>query len=178
MKNKITNKKDSNTLGLLAIDWLDNYANDYLPVFNGLSSDVNISTAIATAKKEYPKLAEYLKQYENPTFKIDQIMGYGDKMVSPNYVDKVRGWLNANSDKIQGSVGHLDNLPGVIDIDKTKPYEIADLFPSIKEDNLKIILGFDHFFQKWYKDELILTISDKPILKKIFIEDDDSDATS
>lgn len=45
----------------------------------------------------------------------------------------------------------------------------------IKEDNLKIILGFDHFFKKWYKDELILTISDKPIIKKIFIEDNDND---
>lgn len=48
----------------------------------------------------------------------------------------------------------------------------------IKEDNLKIILGFDHFFKKWYKDELILTISDKPILKKIFMEDDDDNEKS
>ena len=48
----------------------------------------------------------------------------------------------------------------------------------IVNDNLKYIYGYDSIFTKWTKDELKLTISDKPILKKIFIEDGDSNATS
>jgi len=45
-------------------------------------------------------------------------------------------------------------------------------------DSLKYIYGYDLIFTKWNQDELKLTISDKPILKKIFIEDDDSNATT
>ena len=46
----------------------------------------------------------------------------------------------------------------------------------IVNDSLKYIYGYDQIFTKWKEDELKLTISDKPILKKIFIEDD-NDAT-
>ena len=46
----------------------------------------------------------------------------------------------------------------------------------IVNDSLKYIYGYDQIFTKWKEDELKLTISDKPILKKIFIEDD-SNAT-
>ena len=46
----------------------------------------------------------------------------------------------------------------------------------IVDDSLKYIYGYDQIFTKWKEDELKLTISDKPILKKIFIEDD-SNAT-
>lgn len=46
----------------------------------------------------------------------------------------------------------------------------------IVDDSLKYVYGYDQIFTKWKEDELKLTISDKPILKKIFIEDD-SNAT-
>jgi len=48
----------------------------------------------------------------------------------------------------------------------------------IVDDSLKYIHGYDLIFTKWNQDELKLTISDKPILKKIFIEDGDSNVTS
>jgi hypothetical protein len=48
----------------------------------------------------------------------------------------------------------------------------------IVDDNLKYIYGYDSIFTKWTKDELKLTISDKPILNKIFIEDDNSNVIS
>jgi hypothetical protein len=48
----------------------------------------------------------------------------------------------------------------------------------IVNDNLKYIYGYDSIFTKWTKDELKLTISDKPILNKIFIEDDNSNVIS
>jgi hypothetical protein len=48
----------------------------------------------------------------------------------------------------------------------------------IVNDNLKYIYGYDSIFTKWTEDELKLTISDKPILRKIFIEDDNSNVIS
>ena len=45
----------------------------------------------------------------------------------------------------------------------------------IVDDSLKYIYGYDQIFTKWKEDELKLTISDKPILKKIFIEDDSNE---
>ena len=45
-------------------------------------------------------------------------------------------------------------------------------------DSLKYIYGYDSIFTKWHQDELKLTISDKPIIKKIFIEDNDNNETS
>jgi Holliday junction resolvase RusA-like endonuclease len=48
----------------------------------------------------------------------------------------------------------------------------------IVDDSLKYIYGYDSIFTKWTKDELKLTISDKPILRKIFIEDDNSNVIS
>jgi len=48
----------------------------------------------------------------------------------------------------------------------------------IVNDSLKYIYGYDSIFTKWYKDELKLIISDKPIIKKFFIEDDGSNETS
>ena len=48
----------------------------------------------------------------------------------------------------------------------------------IVDDSLKYIYGYDLIFTKWNQDELKLTISDKPILKKIFIEDDNSNVIS
>lgn len=45
----------------------------------------------------------------------------------------------------------------------------------IVNDSLKYIYGYDSIFTKWHKDELKLIISDKPIIKKIFIETDDND---
>ena len=45
----------------------------------------------------------------------------------------------------------------------------------IIDDSLKYIYGYDPIFTKWKEDELKLIISDKPIIKKIFIEDDDND---
>jgi hypothetical protein len=38
----------------------------------------------------------------------------------------------------------------------------------IIEDNLKIIRGYDHTFTKWHEDKLILTISDKPIFRRVY----------
>lgn len=49
----------------------------------------------------------------------------------------------------------------------------------IVDDSLKYICGYDPIFKKWFKDELVLTISNKPILEKIFIKDDNNNnATS
>ena len=45
----------------------------------------------------------------------------------------------------------------------------------IVDDSLKYIYGYDQIFTKWKEDEVKLTISDKPILKKIFIEDDSNE---
>lgn len=44
----------------------------------------------------------------------------------------------------------------------------------IVNDSLKYIYGYDSIFKKWHEDQLFLIISDNPIFKRVFIEDDNS----
>jgi hypothetical protein len=94
--------------------------------------------AMEKAMLEHPNLAKKIKEAEGANnISIDQIKGYEDGPISPEYVPYVKTWMNKNADRIKHvSITDIKNLPGIRDT-KTGINEISDAFPQFDEYQIK-----------------------------------------
>lgn len=116
--------------------WLEDNQRQYMNTYWYNEATHGRNVAIDEAINAFPEIGELIKEREQGLITVDQIKGYQDRQVKPEYVPYIKSWLNLNSERISDVPRDLQNLPGVLDLREFTPAKLADMYPSLSEDKL------------------------------------------